>query len=42
MTPQQKTAIDNPCLLAEEAADERYRRIFRNLSVIITVNSGDE
>lgn len=40
---QQKTALAHPCLLAEETAHPRFRRIVPGVgSVIITINSGYE
>lgn len=44
LTPAQKRALRNPCLLAEECARPLYCQYSaaRRLSVIITVNSGYE
>lgn len=43
MTPAQKTALANPCLLASEAAHPRFT-VISGLSLILrlTVNAGYE
>jgi hypothetical protein len=44
MTPQQKTAMKYPCLLAFECAHPRYAKLVSggNVSVILTINAGYE
>ena len=42
VTPWQLTAIQNPCLLAEETVHPRFCHDGRNVRVILTVNSGYE
>lgn len=42
MTTQQITAIQNPCITAEECANPQYKRFASPWSVILTVNSGFE
>lgn len=43
MTDQQKTAIENPCLLAAETLHPRFHYVrIDGVSVILTVNSGYE
>jgi hypothetical protein len=40
---QHTTALAHPCLLAEETAHPRFRRVIAGVgSVIITINSGYE
>lgn len=40
MTPQQRTALNNPCRLAVEVANPIFMRRTRNRSVRLTVNTG--
>ena len=43
MNQQQKTAFENPCLLAEETAHPRFGiRLIGGVSVVLTVNTGYE
>ena len=46
MTDQQTIAIENPCELAEQCANQRYRTMTQSgrhiISVLLTVNVGDE
>lgn len=42
MTPQQRTAIENPCYLAAETAHPRFGHDMRAGSLVLTVNSGYE
>lgn len=42
MTPQQQTALEHPCLLAEETMHARYFQQQPLGTVILTVNSGYE
>ena len=46
MTNQQIIAIGNPCELAEQCVDQRYREVHRHgrylASIIVTVNVGEE
>lgn len=42
MTPKQKIAIENPCLLACETMHPRFASMHSGGSVILTVNTGYE
>jgi hypothetical protein len=43
MDERQKTALANPCRLAEETAHPRFAWLYSPFcSVVLTVNSGDE
>ena len=43
MTPQQRVALEAPCLLGMETAHPRYGRVLLSgVSVILTVNAGYE
>lgn len=42
MTTKQHTAITNPCVEAEDCADQRYRSYSLPWSVILTCNVGFE
>ncbi len=46
MTNNQIIAINNPCELAEQCANQRYRQVHRKgfylISVMLTVNVGEE
>lgn len=46
MTDQQIIAIENPCELAQQCANQRYRSIIDRgrylVSVMLTVNVGEE
>ena len=42
MTPEQRTALTIPCLLAEETMHPRFARQTALGSVVLTVNTGYE
>lgn len=46
MNKQQKTAIENPCELAEQCSNARYRSVATQagltISTLLTVNAGKE
>lgn len=43
MTPAQKSAIERPCLLGCETAQERYLWLIdKRMTLVLTVNSGYE
>lgn len=46
MKDQQIIAIENPCELAEQCANQRYRELYQKqrylVSVLLTVNVGEE
>lgn len=45
MTPEQRTALENPCYLAAETVHQRYgfgSRVARRVAVVLTVNAGYE
>jgi hypothetical protein len=42
MTPEQKTALAQPCLLAAEMMQQQFHHVKGKWSLVLTINTGYE